>query len=103
MSYQILRTAKADEQLRDLVLYRAEVTGSTDAALAYLARLEKGISRLADFPESGQLPRYATLRARGYRVLIVENLLMFYKIDGERKVVVIYAIVDGRREYLNLI
>ena len=103
MSYQILRTAKADEQLRDLVLYRAEVTGSTDAALAYLARLEEGISRLADFPESGHLPRYATLRARGYRVLIIENLLMFYKIDGGRGVVVIYAIVDGRREYLNLI
>lgn len=103
MSYQILRTAKADEQLRDIVLYRAEVTGSIEAALAFLAQLEQTIRRLADFPESGSLPRYAALRARGYRVLIAEKQLIFYKVDEERKIVTVYAVADGRRDYLNLI
>ena len=97
MAYQIVRTAKADEQLRDIVLYRAEVAGSVEAALEFLDRLEQKISRLADFPESGSLPRYGALRARGYRVLIAEKHLVFYKVDEERRMVMVYAIVDGRR------
>ena len=103
MPYQIERTDKADEQLRDIVLYRAEVTGSADEALALLEKLEKQIHLLASFPESGAPPRYAALRARGYRVLIVEKQLVFYKVNRKTKTVVIHAVVDGRREYLNLI
>ena len=103
MAYRIVRTAKADEQLRDIVLYRAEVAGNAEAALEFLDRLKQKIDRLADFPESGSLPRYGALRARGYRVLIAEKHLVFYKVDEERRIVTIYAIVDGRRDYLNLI
>ena len=103
MAYRIVRTAKADEQLRDIVLYRAEVAGNAEAALEFLDRLKQKIDRLADFPESGALPRYGALRARGYRVLIAEKHLVFYKVDEERRIVTIYAIVDGRRDYLNLI
>ena len=103
MPYTIKRTAKADEQLRDIVFYRAEVTGSVDAALDLLETMEKEIALLASFPESGAPPHYATLRARGYRVLIVEKQLVFYKVDPETKTVVVHAVVDGRREYLNLI
>ena len=103
MAYRIVRTAKADEQLRDIVLYRAEVAGSTAAALEFLDRLEQKIGRLADFLESGSFPRYGALRARGYRVLIAEKHLVFYKVEEERRIVIVYAIVDGRRDYLNLI
>ena len=103
MAYRIVRTAKADEQLRDIVLYRAEVAGNAEAALEFLDRLKQKIDRLADFPESGSFPRYGALRARGYRVLIAEKHLVFYKVDEERRIVTIYAIVDGRRDYLNLI
>ena len=103
MPYTIKRTAKADEQLRDIVFYRAEVTGSVDAALDLLETMEKEIALLASFPESGAPPHYATLIARGYRVLIVEKQLVFYKVDPETKTVVIHAVVDGRRDYLNLI
>ena len=103
MAYRIVRTAKADEQLRDIVLYRAEVAGSAAVAMEFLDRLQQQIGRLADFPESGSLPRYGALRARGYRVLIAEKHLVFYKVDEERRMVMVYAIVDGRRDYLNLI
>lgn len=103
MPYTIKRTAKADEQLRDIVFYRAEVTGSVDAALDLLETMEKEIALLASFPESGAPPHYATLRARGYSVLIVEKQLVFYKVDPETKTVVVHAVVDGRRDYLNLI
>ena len=42
------------------------------------------------------------LRKQGYRVVIIDRHLVFYKINEEDKLVIIYAIVDGRREYRNL-
>ena len=81
MSYQILRTDKADEQLRDIIFYIADDSGSVDIALNYLEKIEKAINNLKDFPYSGSVPHYATLRRQGYRVLIVERHLVFYKVN----------------------
>lgn len=58
---------------------------------------------LQEFPESGCIPRYSILKKQGYRVLITERHLVFYKINEAEKLVTIYAIVEGRREYLNLV
>lgn len=103
MKYNIVRTDKADEQLREIIFYIADDSGSIDIALNYLDKIEKAINRLEEFPMSGSVPRYSILRKQGYRVLIVERHLIFYKIDENKKEVIIYAIVDGRREYRNLI
>ncbi|MCM1542511.1 MAG: type II toxin-antitoxin system RelE/ParE family toxin [Blautia sp.] len=103
MKYTIIRTDKADEQLRDIIFYIAEDSGSVEIALAYLDKLEKAIRNLEEFPYAGSTPRYSILRKQGYLVLIVEKHLVFYKINEEKKEVIIYSIVDGRREYKNLI
>lgn len=103
MKYKILRTDKADEQLRNIILYIAEDSGSTDIALEYLGKLEKAIMNLEIFPYSGAKPRYSTLRKQGYLVLIVEKHLVFYKVDEDRQVVTIYSVIDSRREYKNLL
>ena len=101
--YRILRTDKAEDQLREAIFYIAEDSGNIDVALAYLSKIESAINRLQGFPKSGSLPRYSILKKQGYRVLVVERHLVFYRINEADKLVIIYAIVDGRREYLNLI
>ncbi|MDO4323378.1 MAG: type II toxin-antitoxin system RelE/ParE family toxin [Lachnospiraceae bacterium] len=103
MKFQILRTDKFEEQLRGIIFYIADDSGSIDVALNYLDKIETAINRLEDFPESGSTARYSVLRKQGYKVLIIERHLVFYKIDSEKNAVMIYAIVDGRREYKNLI
>lgn len=103
MTYKLLKTDRFEEQLRKLIFYIADDTGDINIALKYLDKIEKTINRLQIFPESGSLPRYSILKKQGYRVLIVERHLVFYKIDKEEKTVMIYAILDGRREYRNLI
>lgn len=103
MKYKIIRTDKADEQLRQIIFYIANDSGSIDIALNYLEKIEKAIKRLEDFPMSGSVPRYSILRKQGYRVLIVQRHLIFYKVKNNENVVVIYAIVDGRQEYRNLL
>ncbi len=103
MQYKIIRTGKAEEQLREIIFYIADDSGSVDIALNYLDKIENAINQLGDFPLVGSAPRYSTLRKQGYRVLIIERHLVFYKVNEEEKSVIIYAIVDGRREYKNLI
>ncbi len=101
--YKILRTDKAEDQLRDIIYYIADESGDIEFALKYLDKLEEAINQLQEFPNSGSIPRYSILKKQGYRVLIVGNHLVFYKVDEKNKLIVIYAIVDGRREYRNLI
>lgn len=103
MKYKILRTDKAEEQLREIIFYIADDSGDVDVALGYLDKIEAAINRLQEFPESGSIPRYSILKKQGYRVVIVERHLVFYKINEADKAVIIYTIVDGRREYRNLI
>jgi len=43
------------------------------------------------------------LKRQGYKVLILEKDLVFYKIDEKNKKVIIYAVVDQRHDYLNII
>ncbi|SCP98566.1 type II toxin-antitoxin system RelE/ParE family toxin [Anaerobium acetethylicum] len=103
MKYNIIRTDKADQQLRDILFYIADDSGDVEIALVYLNKIEAAINRLQEFPLSGSIPRYAILRKQSYRVLIVERHLIFYKIKEADKTVIIYAVVDGRQEYKNLI
>jgi toxin ParE1/3/4 len=102
MSYQIVRTDKANDQFYDILLYIAQAN-SPETALNYLAKLESAITQLCEFPYSGVVPRYGTLRKQGYRVLIAERHLVFYKVNDEKLLVTIHAVVDGRMEYKNLI
>ncbi|MGF7184928.1 toxin ParE1/3/4 [Desulfitispora alkaliphila] len=100
--YKIIRTDKAEDQLRDIIYYIADNSGDVNIALQYLDKLEDAINRLQQFPELGSEPKHYILKKQGYRVVIVEKHLVFYKINKENKTVIIYAIVDGRREYHNL-
>ncbi len=102
MNYHVLRTDVADSQIRNIILYVAESFRS-DVALQKLDDLERGILALADNPAIGTEPRDLVLRRQGYRVLILEKNLVFYKINESKKEVTIYAVVDQRQDYLKII
>ena len=102
MKYTAARTDTADEQIRKIILYINENFGS-EIALRKLEELEESILHLGNNPNIGTIPRYHILRQQGYKVLILEKNLVFYKVDDERKRVIIYAVVDQRQDYLNII
>ena len=102
MKYSVVRTDMADEQIRKIILYINENFGS-EVALQKLDELEESILHLGDRLDIRIIPRYGILRRQGYKVLVLEKNLVFYKVDEERKRVVIYAVVDQRQDYLNII
>ena len=102
MEYNVIRTDKADELIHRIILYVAEQFGK-EAALEKLDELEISLLSLAQNPYIGIKPRYTILRRQGYLVLITMKDLIFYKVNEHDKVVTIYAVVDQRQDYINII
>lgn len=82
-------------RLEKLFLYVAENFGK-EVALLKLAELEEKLLELGVYPNKGVKPHYLVLRRQGYRVLVLEKNLVFYKVNDVKKEVTIYAVVDQR-------
>ena len=102
MKYEVVRTETADEGIRKIILYVAQNFGN-GVALEKLGELENRILELGDDPYIGTEPRYLILKRQGYKVLILEKDLVFYKVDETNKKVIICAVVDQRQDYVNII
>ena len=102
MEYEVIRTDTADAGIRKKILYIAQNFGN-EVALEQLDYIEKKILELGNDPYIGTDPRYLVLKRQGYKVLILKKDLVFYKINEEKKTVIVYAVVDGRQDYLNII
>lgn len=101
-NYTVIRTDTADALIHKIILDIAEKFDA-EVALEKLDELEKQLTLLADNPHIGMAPRYMVLRRQGYKVLITEKNLVFYKIDEKQKLVTVYAVVDQRQDYLNIV
>ena len=102
MKYEVIRTDTADSLIRKIVLYVAENFGM-DVALEKLDNLEEAIISLGENPYIGTEPKYNILKRQGYLVLILEKDLVFYKVDDDKRRVIVYAVVDQRQDYLSII
>ncbi|MBQ8199087.1 MAG: type II toxin-antitoxin system RelE/ParE family toxin [Lachnospiraceae bacterium] len=100
--YTVRRTDTADSLIHKIILGIAEKF-DTEVTLEKLDELEKQIMLLADNPYMGFDPRYMILRRQGYKVLMTEMNLVFYKIDEKEKTVTVYAVVEQRQDFLNII
>lgn len=100
--YFVQRTDVADAMICKIILSIAENFGR-EVAEEKLDKLEKQIMQLSDNPYIGMDPRYMILRRQGYKVLITEKNLIFYKINEDQRIVTVYAVVDQRQDYLNII
>lgn len=100
--YKILRTDTADSGLRKIILSIAENFG-VETALEKLDVIEKQIALLEENPLLGTAPHYMVLKRQGYKVLVLDKDLVFYKINEAKQTVIIYAIVDQRQDYLSIL
>lgn len=104
MSHALIRTGSFDEELFDIIYHIASVNHDRKAALEYLDEIVKRVSVLAEFPLVGKIPESRILSRQGFRMLIVgRNHLVFYKVDSVKEHIILYHIVDARRNYVRLI
>lgn len=97
--YRVRLLSIAEQDLEDLLSYVA--AENARAATALLDQIEARLVALQSHPYSGRVPHNPKLTALGYRVLVIDNYLLFYKVKS--KVVPIYRILHGARDILHLL
>lgn len=101
--YQVILSNDANNDINQIVLFIATESGSKKVALNYLDKLQDSILALNKFPERGSSPRYKILRNQGYKFIVVETHLVFYKIKEENKTVIIYRVLHQKSSYQNFL
>jgi toxin ParE1/3/4 len=101
MRYKVLLTAGAESDLDDLHSYIAEYD-SPNSADHVLDRFMEVAESLATFPERGSHPQeLLALGIREYRQSLFKPYRVIYRVIGKQ--VIIYIIVDGRRDMQSLL
>ena len=95
MTYAVVTTRQADADLRSIYEYIAFELLAPDNAAGQLARLEKHILQLADFPEKFSRYENEPWKSRQLRVMPVDNYLVLYIPDSIAQVVTIIRVLYG--------
>jgi plasmid stabilization system protein ParE len=98
MPHKIYYLAKAQEDLESILDFIAQ--DSLQRAQDYLQFLQISINKLADFPKLGVTCKRKNIR-RNCRILIIENYLIFYKIDEIAQKIFIGRILHRSVNYKN--
>jgi len=93
--YDILYLSIAERDLTDIFEYIYKDNPSV--AASFLNTIDNTIAKLADFPEMGKVPNDSRLKNLGYRMLIIDEYIVFYVI--KEKIVEIRRILHGKRKY----
>lgn len=96
MPYNIYYLEKAQEDLESILDFIAQ--DSLERAQSYLQFLQIAISKLATFPELGVSCKRKYIR-RDCRILIIEEYLVFYKIDETSLTITIGRILHRSVNY----
>jgi addiction module RelE/StbE family toxin len=89
----------AQNDLKNIVDYLN--TLYSDAAIRYYDLIIEKVETLKTMPERCPLAKDTQLRLRGYRMLFVNNYIVFYVISG--KTIEIRRILYARRQYEELL
>lgn len=93
--YKLIIFPAAQRDMQDMVDYLNEL--SPQAALSSYDEIIERISTLVQLPLRCPLMKSPVLRAKGYRVLVVNNYLVFYVVND--KTVEIRRILYGKRQH----
>ena len=89
----------AEQDLVDIVSYLA--AEDSRAAAEMLDHIEARLAALQSHPFVGRVPHNPKLTALGYRVLVIDNYLVFYKVKGD--VVMVHRLLHGARDLLRVL
>lgn len=97
-NYMVRLLSVAEQDLQNIISFVA--ADKVSAAMALADRIERDLQQLGRHPHLGKIPSDERLTGLGYRILVIENYLVFYKIRG--KSVLVYRILHGARDIPSL-
>lgn len=100
MSYRLIYTDYAEENLRDIAFRIAQ--DDVETAIRYVEKIRKTADLLKETPDMGSMARYAPARKRGIRVLVIDKYLLQYMTDHTAKIVMVMKVSNGTQSYRRL-
>lgn len=101
MIYEVEVSQQADSDLREIFEYIAFELQSPENASGQLDRLEEQILNLDTMPERYRKYENEPWKSRGLRVLPVDNYVVLYIPDSNKKVVTILRVMYAGRDIDN--
>ena len=98
MIYEVELSEQADSDLRGIFEYIAFELQSPENASGQLDRLEEQILNLDTMPERYRKYENEPWKSRGLRVLPVDNYVVLYIPDSDKKVVTILRVMYAGRD-----
>ena len=103
MDYKVKLTDHAVAQLQEAVIYISKVLQASTVAKHWAARIKKELASLSTMPARYPLTEEEPWHTEGIHKMSVENFLVYYWIDEEKKIVWITAIIYARRDQLRVL
>ena len=101
MIYEVEVAEQADSDLRGIFEYIAFELQAPENARGQLERLEEQILKLDTMPERYRKYEKEPWKSRGLRVLPVDNYVVLYISDSDKKVVTILRVMYAGRDIDN--
>ena len=103
MSYKLLITSDANNDIDEIISYIVNELKNPIAARNLLSEIESGFETISFNPHAFPLCSDKRLRDSGYRKITVKNYIVFYRTDDKTNAIYIMRVIYGRRDYINLI
>lgn len=100
MSYELTVAPRVLRDIDDIDAYIGRELKAPEASKKLLGRILAAMERLKDFPYEGEMVRFTYLPERGIRRVIVDNYLIFYRVEEPQRVHVLRVLYGGM-DYLN--
>lgn len=97
--YKVLVSRRYHQDLKSILGYMIHDLKAPIAASNFLNVLEETVQSLQEMPYRFELVKDETLKQQGYRKYSVKNYLLFYKILENEKVIRIYRLIYGKRNW----
>ena len=101
-TYEIVFTDTAKEELEEIYEYISEHLLEVGAANRLMDKIEQSILRLEQNPYSC-VEVHIKPHNDVYRKLVIDNYIALYEVEENYKQVVIYRVLYGGMDYLNII
>jgi len=97
MAFSFSFTAAATADLDEILSYLSTELANPTAASAFIDHVEKTISRLVEFPQSGSVVENEFVTAKNIRKVPVGNYMLYYTLDNVEETVVIIRVLYAKR------
>lgn len=97
----LLISPAAQKDLMDIKQYISDELDNPVAAIRIVTKVTKRIKDLVDFPNMGALLSSKIKFETGYRYIVCDNYIVFYRFEGDS--IYIDRVLHGKRDYIRIL